>query len=162
MVNDVPKHILNFGLIGALPYLGTSLSTLYLARQASQAATGLISTPSVDNAIALLESCSYVQVTYGAVMLSFLGALHWGMEFSRFGGYQGYPRLALGAAPLLAAWPTLAMEPQMALVVQWFGFTLLVRIVYNVLCRMTAPLLIIIPPRKRYHGFGCCFSGTQT
>lgn len=114
------------GLVGGLPYLGASLTTLYVARQASQAASGLAANTDLTSAIALLDTCSQFQVTYGAVMLSFLGALHWGMEFSKYGGYQGYSRLILGVAPLLAALPTLAMEPQLALVTQWFLFTSLV------------------------------------
>jgi len=92
-------------------------------RQAGQASTGLISSISPEAAVALLESSATIQVTYGAVMLSFLGALHWGMEFAGYGGYKGYPRLMLGVAPLLVAWPTLAMEPHLALVAQWFAFT---------------------------------------
>ena len=36
---------------------------------------------------------------------------------------KGYARLALGTAPMLVAWPTLAMQPMMALMVQWAGFT---------------------------------------
>lgn len=49
--------------------------------------------------------------------------MHWGMEFAGFGGHKGYSRLALGAAPLLVAWPTLALEPMTALITQWVGFT---------------------------------------
>ena len=74
-------------------------------------------------ALTLLDRALSIQVTYGAVMLSFLGALHWGMEFSGYGGHKGYQRLVLGAAPLLVAWPTLAMGPTTALIVQWLGFT---------------------------------------
>jgi hypothetical protein len=74
-------------------------------------------------ALTLLDRALSIQVTYGAVMLSFLGALHWGMEFSGLGGHQGYRRLLLGTAPILLGWPTLAMGPTTALVVQWFGFT---------------------------------------
>lgn len=51
------------------------------------------------------------------------GALHWGMEFAGLGGIKGYSRLALGAAPVIYAWPTLALEPTMALIAQWVGFT---------------------------------------
>ena len=51
------------------------------------------------------------------------GALHWGMEFAGLGGTKGYLRLALGAAPVIYAWPTLALEPTMALIAQWVGFT---------------------------------------
>lgn len=56
-------------------------------------------------------------------MISFLGALHWGMEFAGLGGHKGYARLALGAAPVLYAWPTLALDPTTALIAQWVGFT---------------------------------------
>lgn len=126
VASAIPQPILVMGLVGGLPYLGASLTTLYVARQASQAAAGLSANTDITTAIALLDSCSHFQVTYGAVMLSFLGALHWGMEFSKYGGYKGYSRLALGVAPLLGAWPTLMMEPQLALVAQWFLFTSLV------------------------------------
>lgn len=34
-----------------------------------------------------------------------------------------YPRLLLGAAPVVFAWSTLAMEPTSALIAQWVGFT---------------------------------------
>ena len=93
----------------------------------------------------LLESAARIQVTYGAVLLSFLGALHWGMEFAGYNGHKGmyyddivysfnvshlfgagYPRLLLGAAPVLYAWPTLALPAEMAIVAQWAGFTGLV------------------------------------
>jgi hypothetical protein len=47
------------------------------------------------------------------------------MEFSGFGGHKGYARLALGAAPILVGWPTLALQPTMALIAQWVGFTAL-------------------------------------
>jgi hypothetical protein len=45
------------------------------------------------------------------------------MEIAGFGGHKGYQRLALGAAPILLAWPTLGMQPMTALTVQWLGFT---------------------------------------
>ena len=45
------------------------------------------------------------------------------MEFAGLGGHKGYGRLALGAAPVIYAWPTLALDPTMALIVQWVGFT---------------------------------------
>jgi len=51
--------------------------------------------------------------------------MHWGMEIAGYGGQKGYRRLALGAAPLLVAWPSLALQPTTALIVQWLGFTAL-------------------------------------
>jgi hypothetical protein len=49
--------------------------------------------------------------------------MHWGMEIAGYGGHKGYQRLALGAAPILLAWPTLGMQPMTALVLQWVGFS---------------------------------------
>jgi len=45
------------------------------------------------------------------------------MEFAGYGGHQGYKRLFLGAAPVMYAWPTLALDPTAALIAQWVGFT---------------------------------------
>lgn len=47
------------------------------------------------------------------------------MEFAGYGGHKGYSRLALGAAPVLFAWPTLALPATTALIAQWAGFTAL-------------------------------------
>jgi hypothetical protein len=109
--------------LGGLPYVAASATTVYLAHQAGLAASGVITNIDPGVAHTLLDQALNIQVTYGAVMLSFLGALHWGMEFANLGGQKGYIRLALGAAPVLFAWPTLALEPMAALIAQWVGFT---------------------------------------
>ncbi|KNZ73786.1 hypothetical protein J132_09688 [Termitomyces sp. J132] len=125
VAQKVPEPVLIFGLLGGLPYMGASAITVYLAHSAGMAASGLDTTLDPGVALTLLDQALNIQVTYGAVMLSFLGALHWGMEFAGYGGTQGYKRLCLGAAPVLFAWPTLALQPMIALVWQWFGFTAL-------------------------------------
>ena len=65
-----------------------------------------------------------MQVQYGAIILSFLGALHWGFEFAGYGGGpRGVPRYALGIAPVLGAWTTLLVpSTEAALVAQWAMF----------------------------------------
>lgn len=63
------------------------------------------------------------QISYGAVILSFLGAIHWGFEFSKFGGEKGPIRYAMGVFPVVAGWPTLLLQPQIALAAQWSIFT---------------------------------------
>jgi len=108
---------------GGLPYLGASATTVYLAHQAGLAATGVITNIDPGVAHTILDQALTFQVTYGAVMLSFLGALHWGMEFAGLGGHKGYARLTLGAVPVLYAWPTLVLDPMTALIAQWVGFT---------------------------------------
>ncbi|KAJ7481085.1 hypothetical protein B0H11DRAFT_2233000 [Mycena galericulata] len=122
---QVPKPVMVFGLAGGIPYVGTALTTVYLAHEAGLAAAGQLAHVDPGVATTILDQALTVQMTYGAVMLSFLGALHWGMEFAGLGGYKGYSRLALGAAPVLYAWPTLVLDPTMALAAQWAGFTAL-------------------------------------
>jgi len=123
VAHSVPKPVFLFGLAGGLPYIAASGTTVYLAHQAGLAAAG--QPVGIDPGVALtvLDQALNVQVTYGAVMLSFLGALHWGMEFAGYGGHKGYTRLFLGAAPVLFVWPTLMLAPTSALIVQWLGFT---------------------------------------
>jgi hypothetical protein len=123
MATSVPQPYLVVGLAGGIPYILASATTVWHARQAGLAASGLDASIDYDTAIQVLTHATTVQVTYGAVLLSFLGALHWGMEFAGLGGYKGYSRLALGVAPVLYAWPTLALEPTTALIAQWAGFT---------------------------------------
>jgi hypothetical protein len=123
VAHEVPQPFMVLGLAGGLPYLGASATTVYLARQAQLAANDIAVGIDPGVALTVLDQALSLQVTYGAVMLSFLGAMHWGMEISGYGGHKGYTRLALGAAPILLAWPTLAMQPMTALAVQWLGFT---------------------------------------
>ena len=40
VAHSVPTPYVVFGLAGTLPYLGSALTTVYLARQAGEAATG--------------------------------------------------------------------------------------------------------------------------
>jgi hypothetical protein len=66
-------------------------------------------------AMQALHTVEAVQITYGAIILSFLGALHWGMEFAKFGGQVGYERLIVGVVPVLVAWPTTFISHGVAL-----------------------------------------------
>lgn len=77
----------------------------------------------LPSALAQLHTLEHIQITYGAIILSFLGAIHWGMEFSKLGGEQGYRRLVIGTLPVLFAWPTTFLSHGVALATQWLGFT---------------------------------------
>jgi len=121
----VPTPYIVFGLAGGLPYLGTAVASIYLARQAGIATTGLMTNIDPGVAITVLDQALNIQMTYGAVLLSFLGALHWGFEFAGYGGTKGYPRLVLGMTPVIFGWSTLMMDPVQALIAQWVGFTAL-------------------------------------
>jgi hypothetical protein len=88
-------------------------------------APGLSTMTGMDlpSALAQLHTLEHIQITYGAIILSFLGAIHWGMEFSKLGGEQGYRRLVIGTLPVLFAWPTTFLSHGVALATQWLGFT---------------------------------------
>jgi hypothetical protein len=61
---------------GGLPYIAASGTTVYLAHQAGLAASGIITHIDPGVAHTILDQALTFQVTYGAVMLSFLGEPH--------------------------------------------------------------------------------------
>ncbi|KAG8164482.1 hypothetical protein KVR01_006400 [Diaporthe batatas] len=129
-LEEVPSISLKLGLAGTLPYLGTSLGTTYLAwvlntewpSQSQFLNHFLMSHESASHYLHLLEP---VQVGYGAVIISFLGAIHWGLEYA-----EKHPdkarttfRYGLGVLAPVLAWPTMVMPVQYALTSQFAAFT---------------------------------------
>jgi hypothetical protein len=51
---------------------------------------------------------AYVLIGYGAVILAFLGGVHWGFTLSTAHDPAEIPRLILGVLPALAGWAALA------------------------------------------------------
>jgi hypothetical protein len=125
VATTVPTPYLVMGLAGGLPYVASAGTTVYLSHQAGLAAAGTLTNIDPGVALTILDQALNFQVTYGAVLLSFLGALHWGMEFAGLGGFKGYPRLFLGVSPAVLAWSTITLQPTSALLCQWLGFTAL-------------------------------------
>jgi hypothetical protein len=124
-LTEVPRQAYVLGLAGVLPYLATSLSTVYCAYEINHAAAGYGYLMSTETATALLHVLEPLQIGYGAVILSFLGAVHWGLEWAGYGGYQGYSRYAIGVLAPAVAWPTVLMPVEYALITQFCAFTLL-------------------------------------
>lgn len=58
-------------------------------------------------------------------ILSFLGAIHWGLEWAKYGGVHGYPRYAYGVIAPAVAWPTILLPIEYALISQFTAFTFL-------------------------------------
>lgn len=56
-------------------------------------------------------------------IISFLGAIHWGLEFAKYGGEHGYPRYSIGVVNTALAWPTILMPVEYALISQFLLFT---------------------------------------
>lgn len=103
---QVPRPALYLGAAGLIPFIGLSIASLLLpdARQ-GQAMIAL--------------------AFYGAVILSFLGGIHWGLEMARqatAGGPISFPRLGISVLPSLVAWAALALPGDYVLAGLCAGF----------------------------------------
>ncbi|KAK3113584.1 hypothetical protein LTR53_009001 [Teratosphaeriaceae sp. CCFEE 6253] len=125
-LEDVPRQAYYVGMAGVLPYLATSLSTVYCAYEIHhgvESGSGLlISEKTAELALHVIEP---IQVGYGAVIISFLGAIHWGLEWAAYGGIHGYPRYMIGIVSTALAWPTLLLPVEYALISQFLIFNFL-------------------------------------
>ncbi|KAK4542997.1 hypothetical protein LTR36_005995 [Oleoguttula mirabilis] len=125
-LESVPREAYYVGMAGVLPYMATSLATFYCAWDMNYAAeTGsgfLLSGKTAELALHVIEP---LQVGYGAVIISFLGAIHWGLEFAGYGGYHGYRRYFIGVFSTALAWPTLLLPVEYALISQFLVFNYL-------------------------------------
>ncbi|KAI9725459.1 MAG: hypothetical protein M1828_003130 [Chrysothrix sp. TS-e1954] len=126
-LNEVPVEAYRIGMAGVLPYLATASATVYCAFEYNTAATNegsgyLLSEHTAEIALHILEP---LQIGYGAVILSFLGAIHWGLEWAGYGGQHGYRRYAVGVLAPAIAWPTLLLPVEYALIGQFVAFNLL-------------------------------------
>jgi hypothetical protein len=65
-----------------------------------------------------------IQIGYGAVIISFLGAIHWGLEFAEKQPLHDRTRLryAIGVLAPAVAWPTIFMSTEWALTTQFAAF----------------------------------------
>ncbi|KAI9648494.1 hypothetical protein NHQ30_003128 [Ciborinia camelliae] len=125
-LREVPRESLLIGAAGVLPYAATSASTVYLAYDINHAhATGQGILFSPETAHQLLDYITPIQVGYGAVILSFLGAIHWGLEYAGYGGHHSYRRYIIGVIAPAVAWPTILMPVEYALISQFTAFTFL-------------------------------------
>jgi hypothetical protein len=58
-------------------------------------------------------------------IISFLGAIHWGLEYAGYGGYHSYRRYIYGVVAPAVAWPTIFMPVEYALITQFLAFNFL-------------------------------------
>lgn len=108
MKRRLPPLAVLLGLLGLVPFLAGGFGAVALTDplRAAQALAGLIA--------------------YGAVILSFLGAVHWGMALEEETGLAASARLGLGVLPALVGWIALLVfeqnEPAIALTLLLLGF----------------------------------------
>jgi hypothetical protein len=101
-MDTLPTYARWLGLAGLLPFLAALLLAIY-------------GPPELEGfAVAALG-------TYGAVILAFLGAVHWGLALAEPTGPGAPSRFALGVLPALLAWIALLMEPGPSLATLAFG-----------------------------------------
>ncbi|KAI0466098.1 hypothetical protein F4859DRAFT_498820 [Xylaria cf. heliscus] len=129
---NVPREPYYLGLAGTLPYLGTSISTVYLAwvlntpwPSSSTFANNIMITP--ESASQLLATLEPIQLGYGAVIISFLGAVHWGLEYAARVPDKARTkfRYGIGVMAPIIAWPTLFLPVEFALTGQFAAFVAL-------------------------------------
>ncbi|UKZ78577.1 hypothetical protein TrVFT333_006323 [Trichoderma virens FT-333] len=131
-LDTVPRQSHILGLAGTLPYLATSVSTVFLALNLN---TDVPSGNRFYNMIFLehetaqylLDLIEPLQLGYGAVIISFLGAIHWGLEYAEKKPEYNRTRFRYGTglAASIVAWPTLLMPLEYALTTQFGAFVAL-------------------------------------
>jgi hypothetical protein len=125
----VPRQAYVLGLSGTLPYLATSLSTVFLSWNLNTEWPSpslflnhfIFDHESASHWLHILEP---IQVGYGAVIISFLGAIHWGLELAEKTPAHDRTRLRYGLGVLApaVAWPTMFMPIEWALTTQFAAF----------------------------------------
>ncbi|KAI4199307.1 MAG: hypothetical protein LQ350_004689 [Teloschistes chrysophthalmus] len=119
-LNEVPREALVVGAAGLVPYVATSLSTVFLAWDMNHADVDghgyLISGPTAELLLHVIEPLQ---------IISFLGAIHWGLEWGKYHGSKGYARYAPGIVAPAVAWPTLLLPVEYALIAQFSAFSFL-------------------------------------
>ncbi|KAK3937377.1 hypothetical protein QBC46DRAFT_319807 [Diplogelasinospora grovesii] len=131
-LKSVPSESYALGLAGTLPYLATSLSNVYLCWDLNTqwpSESQFLNTIMVshDTAAHYLQLIEPVQAGYGAVIISFLGAIHWGLEYAEKTKVHERTRFryAMGVVAPAVAWPTMLMPIEWALTSQFLAFTML-------------------------------------
>lgn len=131
-LTSVPREPYLLGLAGTLPYLATSLTTVYLSWDLNRVwwtDSNLLNSIMVSHATAKhwLDLLEPIQLGYGALIISFLGAIHWGLEYAEKAPSQPRTnfRYTMGVVAPAVAWPTLMLPAEWALTCQFLAFTML-------------------------------------
>jgi hypothetical protein len=101
-LDNIPRSALSLGLAGLLPFWGLAILII------------VIDAPIKEYAIK-------AEITYGAVILSFLGGIHWGLAAMNE-RHATWLSLGWGVTPPLIAWGALFLPPSLGLILLVTGF----------------------------------------
>ena len=115
MTRRLPSLATLLGLGGLVPFIACGFGAVWITEPV--------------NAARLLAGL----ITYAAVILSFLGAVHWGLALAEETGLADRPRLVLGVLPALIGWAALLVfflqhQPDAALAILAAGFVAVVAV----------------------------------
>jgi hypothetical protein len=99
---DLPRPALILGLAGLLPFLACTLA---------------VWTTGYPDFVLFIN----LQMAYGAVILAFLGAVHWGLAMAQ-NDAGNWRRLGFSVLPALAGWVALVLPNALGLLLLALGF----------------------------------------
>ncbi|KAJ3249791.1 hypothetical protein HK104_007560, partial [Borealophlyctis nickersoniae] len=103
-LSEVPAAPKYLGFLGLVPFVGTTLAAFHM-----------------PEALPLLQE---LQATYGAIILSFMGAVHWGLAMASVGGTPTTSRYILSTLPAILGFFSISFmqKPPVMLMTQMAGF----------------------------------------
>ncbi|MFK7888762.1 MAG: DUF3429 domain-containing protein [Gammaproteobacteria bacterium] len=116
----VPANAAWLGGLGALPFIGLALLSIF---------------SNLNDALALLALSAY-----GAVILSFLGGIHWGLAIGRAPDAPSTAALILSVVPSLIGWVALLLERELGLLVLAAAVAAMFFVDTNLTQRRMAPI----------------------
>jgi len=136
----VPPAAKGLGALGALPFIILAVSSPFLEG-------------------ALHEQASFALAAYGAVILSFLGGIHWGLAIAGFGPADGpsYRRLTIGVTPSLIGWGSLFLPTAAGLLVLAAVFASMLLVDSQASRKSRGPSLVS-KAAPAAHDNGCCLT----
>jgi len=111
MLRDVPTPAALLGFLGLMPFIVSAV---------------LVWRPPEDQWVSVAVG---VQHAYGAVILSFLGGVRWGLAIGGYGATSeaegaSWGRLTASVVPAVLAWATLSAPPPWSLAILMIAFAL--------------------------------------
>ena len=140
-LSDVPLPALVLGLGGLIPFLAGAVAVWLFEPMAARVAQDM-------------------QVAYATVILSFLGAVHWGAALSRPDGARSWGWMGWSVTPALLAWFSVMMAPESALMALMACYLAAFAVDMQAVMKGLLPLLYLSLRRVLTTGAFLCLGAT--